>query len=109
MHQRLTRGLTQQQQGQATQGFHVVPPVGSDEKEEFYNGGHTVVTYGSGSGGTLDAIQLELGSHHRSAAQLPHTAGKMAVAVALFAKSYLPSMERKAQADDAAVGTSETK
>lgn len=89
----------------AKQGFHVVPPVGSDDKEEFYNGGHTVVTYGSGSGGTLDAIQLELGSHHRSAAQLPHTAGKMAVAVALFAKKYLPATEQKPQAGDAAVGT----
>lgn len=91
----------------ARQGFHVVPPVGSDDKEEFYNGGHTVVTYGSGAAGTLDAIQLELGSHHRSAAQLPHTAGKMAVAVGLFAKKYLPVAERKLQTGGTATGAGE--
>jgi N-formylglutamate amidohydrolase len=88
----------------AKQGFHVAPAVGSDGKEEFYNGGHTVVTYGSGSGGTLDAIQLELGSHHRSAAQLPQTAEKMAAAVVLFAKSYLPSKEQNPKAAGEAVG-----
>lgn len=91
----------------ARQGFHVAPAVGSNGKEEFYNGGHTVVTYGSGTGGTLDAIQLELGSHHRSAAQLPQTAEKMAAAVVLFAKSHLPSKEQKPEAADGAAGMSE--
>jgi N-formylglutamate amidohydrolase len=82
----------------ASQGFHVLPPVHSNAREEFYNGGHIVVTYGSGSGGTLDAIQLELGSHHRSAAQLSPTAGKMAAAIGAFAKHYLPAGEKMPRA-----------
>ncbi|MCA9050350.1 MAG: N-formylglutamate amidohydrolase, partial [Planctomycetaceae bacterium] len=46
----------------AQQGFHVQPAVNSDEPEDArYNGGYTVGTYGSASGGAFDAVQLELG------------------------------------------------
>lgn len=78
----------------AAQGFHVVPPPHSDDKEELYNGGHTVLTHGSGSGGTVDAIQLEFGPHHRSDAELPGTVGKLASAITAFAKAYLPGEEK---------------
>ena len=80
----------------ASQGFNVIPPVDSHDKEEDYSGGHTVITYGSESGGTMDAIQLELGPHLRSPEERPATTEKMTNAILAFAKSYLPTAEKKA-------------
>ena len=77
------------------EGFKFVPGVHSLDNEDHYSGGHTVITYGSGSGGTVDAIQLELGSAHRAAAEVPATAEKLANAIVAFAKSYLPAEEKK--------------
>jgi N-formylglutamate amidohydrolase len=85
----------------AEQGFDVAPPANSNAKEDKYTGGHIVLTYGSAAGGTFDAIQLEFGSHHRSAAEIPATAGKVANAIAAFAKQYLPAEEQKPQGGDA--------
>lgn len=77
----------------ARQGFNVQPPIDSEKPEEQYNGGHIVVTYGSASGGTIDAIQLELGTHLRSTEQRTKTAEKMARAIAAFANEFLPKKE----------------
>lgn len=77
------------------QGLTVVPGVNSLDNEDHYSGGHTVITYGSGAGGTVDAIQLELGPAHRAAAEVPATAEKLANAVVAFAKLYLPAEEKK--------------
>ena len=77
----------------AKQGFTVVPPIGSQDKEKHYTGGHIVATYGSAEGGTFDAIQLELGSTLRSAAERVQTAKKMSLAITSFAEDYLPKKE----------------
>jgi N-formylglutamate amidohydrolase len=78
----------------AGQGFKVVPPVGSDDREvPSYNGGHTVQTYGSGDGGSIDAIQLELGRKLREAGAIGKTAEGLANAIAAFAKDHLPAAE----------------
>lgn len=77
----------------ANQGLTVIPAVGSNHPEaENYDGGYTVRTYGSGSGGTLDAIQLELGASFRSEINCSATANKLANAITAYAHSYLPKV-----------------
>ncbi|HEX3146515.1 MAG TPA: N-formylglutamate amidohydrolase [Gemmataceae bacterium] len=78
------------------QGFKVIPANDSTEKEDSrFNGGHTVRTYGSHDGQAIDAIQLELGGKFRAKANLDDAAGKIADAVQVFAKEYLPAEKRK--------------
>ena len=77
-------------------GFKVIPANNSTDKEDpRFNGGHTVRTYGSHDGQAIDAIQLELGGKFRAKANLDDTAGKIADAVQVFAKEYLPAEKRK--------------
>lgn len=77
-------------------GFAVFPAVGSSDPEDpRYPGGYIVEKYGSGSGGTIDAIQLELGSTYRDSKVVADSAGKLASAITAFAKSYLPTEEQK--------------
>lgn len=74
------------------QGLPVIPAIGSTDRENpAYNGGYIVATYGSRSGGTLDAIQFELGRELRASKATSATAKKMADAVAVFARKYLPT------------------
>lgn len=81
----------------ARQDFIVIPGVGSEDREPVgYNGGYTVIAHGSGEGGTLDAIQLELGHELRTKETIPITASKLTDAIAAFAKVYLPTDERQA-------------
>lgn len=76
----------------ASNGLPVIPAVGSSEAEPSrYRGGFIVDNYGSRNGGTIDAIQLEIGKDLRRYDARPATAEKMAVAIASFAKLYLPS------------------
>ncbi|MEN9573340.1 MAG: hypothetical protein RL514_1195 [Verrucomicrobiota bacterium] len=76
----------------AKQGFAVFPPVGSSDPESpNYSGGHTVGLHGSSSGGTIDAIQLELGTNYRDSQAIGAVADKLANAITAFAKSYLPT------------------
>lgn len=82
----------------ARQRFPVIPAVDSTDLEHVnYDGGHIVVTYGSAAGGTLDAIQLEVGRDLRSAEAIESTASKLAKATTAFAKEYLPASERGTQ------------
>lgn len=82
-------------------GFSVMPEVGAEEREHpNFNGGHTVITHGSGAGGTVDAIQLEFGSELRSRDALPTTVLKLTEAIAEFAKTHLPTEQRPAQATE---------
>lgn len=75
----------------AAQGITVIPPVDSDKNEtRSYSGGYIVRTYGSSEGGTVDAIQLELGRDLRAADASKATAQKIATALAAFAKQHLP-------------------
>lgn len=84
----------------AKQGLPVIPAVGSSDREhDDYDGGFIVRTYGSGSDGTLDAIQLELGRELRSTQATPITAAKLAYAIASFAHEYLPTTERAARVE----------
>lgn len=90
----------------ARQGFAVFPAVGSSDPEEpSYSGGHTVGRHGSSSGGTIDALQLELGTKYRDAKALGDVADKLANAITAFAKSYLPAADAKPLAGDAAQRT----
>ena len=90
----------------AKQGLTVFPAVGSNDPEEpNYTGGYTVGTHGSSSGGTIDAIQLELGTKYRDAKALEDVASKLANAITAFAASYLPAEVQKPQASDAAKRT----
>jgi N-formylglutamate amidohydrolase/glutamine amidotransferase PdxT len=77
----------------AKQGFTVVPPIDSHDEENHYIGGYIVTTYGSASGGTFDAIQLELGKALRSAVERTKTVEKMSLAITAFAEDYLPKKE----------------
>lgn len=84
----------------ASQGLPVIPAVGADDRERVgYDGGYTVITHGSGSGGTLDAIQLELGNELRSKEAIPATVVKLTEAIAAFAKQYLSTEERSSLVD----------
>lgn len=90
----------------AKQGFAVFPAIGSGDPEEpSYSGGHTVARHGSSSGGTIDALQLELGTNYRDAKALADVADKLANAIAAFAKSYLPAAAARPVAGDAAQRT----
>lgn len=76
-------------------GIPVIPATDSDDSEDSrYDGGFIVWTYGSRSGGTVDAIQLELGRDLRERANLSETAKTLAKAITGFAADYLPQMER---------------
>lgn len=75
----------------AQQNFRVIPAVDDNKQEHVrYNGGFTVVNYGSGRGGTIDAIQLELGRSFRNADAADRTAERIAHAVFNFSNDYLP-------------------
>jgi N-formylglutamate amidohydrolase len=90
----------------AKQGFAVFPPVGSSDREGTnYTGGHIVGTHGSSSGGTIDAIQLELGTKYRDSKTIEDVTDKLANAITAFAKSYLPTEEKKPVASDASKRT----
>lgn len=79
----------------AKRGLTVSPAVMSKAKENpRYDGGYTVITYGSAGGGTFDAMQLELGADLRSSKYRDTTATSLANAIAAFAESYLPKASR---------------
>ena len=79
----------------ANQGLSVIPDVGvADREHSSYDGGYIVNTYGSRAGGTVDAIQLELGNDLRSSQNLSSTASKVATAITAFASDYLPKSPR---------------
>src|SRR4029077_16099395 len=73
----------------AKQGWEVIPPNDSKDKEDRFNGGYTVQTYGSARDGAVDAIQLELGASFRAKENLDESAASLAKAVSVFAKEYL--------------------
>lgn len=81
------------------QGFSIRPPLGSEEREHTaYDGGHTVITYGSGSGGPFDAIQLELGLALRSRDAIADTAEKLARVISVYRTKFLPTLESRSAA-----------
>ena len=85
----------------ASQGLPVIPAVGTDDRERVgYDGGYTVIAHGSGPGGTLDAIQLEIGNELRSKEAIPTTVSKLTDAIAAFAKEHLPTAKRSTPVDD---------
>ena len=77
----------------AKEGIAVLPDLGSDHRETRYTGGYVVRTYGSSSGGTMDAIQLELGRELRSPKNNDETARMVANAIVEFSQKYLPKKE----------------
>lgn len=82
----------------AEQGIAVIPAVDSTDREDSrYSGGYTVQTYGSADGGTLDAIQLEVGKDLRTAETSAETATRLASGIAAFARTYLPKAEQDAR------------
>jgi len=82
----------------AKQGVKVIPATDSDDKEDrFFSGGHIIRTYGSHDGNAIDALQIELGGRLRLKRNLDDTAEKLAEAVRVFAKEYLPAEKVKAK------------
>lgn len=76
-------------------GFSVIPKVGStDSEHSAYDGGYTVITHGSMTGGTIDAIQLELGRHLRVPGANIKTADQLAKAIVAFSAQYLPTVDQ---------------
>ncbi len=71
-----------------------VHPEGGDKEQAGFTGGYIVRTYGSSEGYAIDAIQLEFGGAYRTKERRHDTAGKIAGAVAAFAKLYLPASPR---------------
>ncbi len=87
----------------AERGIAVVPLVGStDDEASGYTGGHIVGNHGSKNGGTIDAIQLELGYDFRRKAALDATVEKLADAIILFSADYLPKRPVKTFRDSSA-------
>lgn len=75
----------------AEQGFSVLPRSGSADREHpDYDGGYTVMTYGSRSGKTVDAVQLEFGRELRRSSVSSATADGVATAITAYARDYLP-------------------
>lgn len=90
----------------ATQGIEVVPRIDSEENEDpRYDGGFTVVTYGSGRGGTIDAIQLELGRSFRMKTATESTAKMLANAIIAFSDQHLPQREQEVPATAVGAGS----
>jgi N-formylglutamate amidohydrolase len=80
----------------ANKNYTVFPAIDSTDKEDArFNGGYIVQTYGSAGGGTIDAIQLELGVQLRSPKNQAKTAADIAEAVAVYAKEYLPAEKKR--------------
>lgn len=80
----------------AKKGYVVIPSNDSSDKEDKrFGGGFNVQTYGSAAGGTIDAIQFELGMKLRQPKNADQTAKDIADAIAIFAKEYLPAMPLK--------------
>ena len=77
----------------AAQGIRVIPPAESEDRETKYQGGYIVVEHGSASGGSIDAIQLELGRQLRSAKA--KTAEQLANAIVAYSADYLPKDQKK--------------
>jgi N-formylglutamate amidohydrolase len=77
-------------------GYSIFPPAADETSPEDkrYNGGHTVRTYGSGSGGKIDALQMEFGGSLRTKDKLDQTADDVADAIAAFVKEYLPKEKK---------------
>lgn len=76
--------------------YKIVPAIDSTDKEDpRFGGGFIVQTYGSAGGGTIDAIQLELGGQSRALKNQAKTAADVAEAVAVFAKEYLPTEKKR--------------
>ncbi|MGL4419962.1 MAG: hypothetical protein ACRCZF_04795 [Gemmataceae bacterium] len=74
-------------------GYKSFPALDSmDQEYARLNGGHIVQTYGSNPrvGGSVDAIQLELGGATRTRTTLPKFSKDLAAAIAAFAEEYLP-------------------
>src|SRR5262249_12322808 len=65
-------------------GYQVSPAGGSSGREDRFNGGHTVRTYGSHQKDGIDAIQLEWGRTFRAKETLGKTAKDLAAAVRAF-------------------------
>lgn len=89
-------------------GLAVIPAIDSSDREhENYDGGYIVFNYGSRVSGTVDAIQLELGSDLRASASRKTTANKVANAMVGFFKEYLPKVEQApAESPNAALSQS---
>ena len=80
----------------AKKGYAIIPSNDSANKEDpRFGGGYTVQTYGSRDGGTIDAIQFELGVKLRQPKNAEQTASDIADAIAIFAKEYLPTAPLK--------------
>lgn len=76
-------------------GVKVHPPCDSDDPEDKrFSGGHIVQTYGSHTAHALDAIQLETGGAQRGAGRKVFVQ-KLADAVEVFAREYLPLDDKK--------------
>lgn len=70
-------------------GYHVFPPntpVGNPPEDRRYNGGYTVHTYGSGTPGGLDALQIEVGRTLRTDAAFIAALGE---GLTIFYRTYL--------------------
>jgi N-formylglutamate amidohydrolase len=77
-------------------GYKVFPNADSKDKENpRYGGGYIVQTYGSKDGGTVDAIQLELGWNQRMRSSWAKTSADLADAIDAYAKEYLPASPKK--------------
>ena len=69
----------------------IIPANDSDDKEDpRYNGGFIVQTYGSKGGGTVDAVQLELGAKLRRNPGREAFTQDLAESIAAFATNHLP-------------------
>lgn len=76
-------------------GYTITPAGDSKEKEHpMYSGGYTVATYGSKTDGSVDAIQLEIGSKMRTRVGMESFAKDLADAVVVFANEYLPTKKQ---------------
>ncbi|MDA7865965.1 N-formylglutamate amidohydrolase [bacterium] len=75
-------------------GFEINPVIDSITPEHpKFTGGYITRTYGSMNGGTVDAIQLELGRNLRRPENTTKNAQRISKAIVAFAKDYLPPVQ----------------
>ena len=77
----------------SAKGYRIEPGAAATDRERRYTGGYTTRTYGSHQKTSIDAIQLEFGTHLRARENLQRTAEDFAQAIETFAKAYLPLTE----------------
>lgn len=71
-------------------GIDVSPRTAGGAENPDYDGGYIVATYGAGTIGGINAVQLEFGMNYRQSGVLPSTASQVADAIVEHLRAFAP-------------------